>query len=262
MMAGEAAGTLDDAARTPDPDPPFPRGLSPRAATGQATALLGLFYAAVYGMPLLLGGVGHRILGPMLSSLFIGGVMLLAVAAFTRRDGAPRASLGLRSRSLARAAAWSLLGFVITYAANLVMTALYVSLHGGLEAVAARRAGWMAVLADLPVGAILPLALFVALWEETVFRGFLLGRLRAALPSMDEPTARRRRDRLAILLTAFCFGAGHGYQGLLGLIQTTTAGVVLGALTVRTGSLAPAVGTHLAIDVFGLFAVRLLRHLS
>jgi membrane protease YdiL (CAAX protease family) len=41
-------------------------------------------------------------------------------------------------------------------------------------------------------------------------------------------------------------------------MQTTIAGIVLGAVTVWRGSLWPAIGAHLAIDTFGLLAIKAL----
>ena len=151
---------------------------------------------------------------------------------------------------------WSLLGFVGTYVMNIAVSLGYLASRGSLAAQAAERVHWMGVLADVPVSAILPLAAFVAVWEETVFRGFVLGRFRAALPAADTRGARFRRDALAVLLCALCFGAGHGYQGVLGLLQTTTAGIALGALAVWRQRIWPAIGAHLAIDVFGLLALK------
>lgn len=241
--------------------PPFPIELSPHAARRQAVLLLAFFYSLVYGVPLLLGPVREHALTPMLSSLLIGALMLGAVALMLRRDRSIRHSLAIDAPRLRSAVAWSLLGLAGTYAANILLTLAYVSLRGGLTAVAARRASWMATLADLPVELILPLALFAGAWEELVFRGFLLGRLRAAIPEAA-PAGFLRREALPIALTAICFGAGHGYQGGLGLMQTTVAGLVLGALTVWRGTLWPAVGAHLAIDAFGLAAVRVLKGLA
>jgi membrane protease YdiL (CAAX protease family) len=236
--------------------PPFPASLPPGAARRQAALLLILFYAVIYGTALLAGPLRQRLANPLLSALLIGSVMLLAVLLLTRRDAAWRESLGLVPLRPGAVLAWSLLGFLATYAVNLVLTTLYISAAGGLEALAARRATWLGALAQLPGRSILPLVVFVGLWEELVFRGFLLGRLRAAVPA---PEGReRRRDAIAVGLTAVFFGAGHGYQGPLGLLQTTVAGVVLGTLAVRRGSLWPAIGTHLAIDLFGLLMIRLI----
>jgi membrane protease YdiL (CAAX protease family) len=237
---------------------PFPSGLAAEAARRQAGALLLSFYALVYGGGILFGALPRRAGSPLLSAVVLGTLMLLGAAFLLRRDASWRESLGLGSRPIGSVLGWSLLGFVATYAVNLLLSTAYLVARGDIEGVVARRAGWLGGLGGLPLQAILPLALFVAIWEETVFRGFLLGRLRAAMPVPETPGAARGRDILAVLLTALCFGAGHGYQGALGLLQTTSAGVVLGALTVRQQSLWPAIGAHLAIDVFGLLALKAL----
>jgi membrane protease YdiL (CAAX protease family) len=234
--------------------PPFPSDLAPRAARQQAAQLLVLFYAVVYGTGLVAGGMRHRLASPILSAMLIGSLMLLIVLVLIRRDRSAVESLGLAREPMAAVVGWSLAGLVGTYVVNLVLTTLYIATAADLERLAARRATWLGALSELPAEIILPLAAFVGLWEELVFRGFLLGRLRVALS--DRGLSTLQRDALAVALTALFFGAGHGYQGILGLIQTTVAGVVLGALTVGRGSLWPAIGTHLAIDVFGLFVVK------
>jgi len=239
--------------------PPFPSGLAPSTARRQAVAVLVLFYSVVYGSTILVGGRNHGVAALILSTLILGTLMLLATALFIRRDASWRESLGLGRRSVRSMVAWSLLGFVGTYAVNVALSSVYVVLHGNLEAQVAGRVSWLGSLAQLPLVTILPLAAFVACWEETLFRGFLLGRLRASIPVQDTRGAVLRRDALAIVLSALFFGAGHGYQGLLGLMQTTVAGLALGVLAVWRKSLWPCIGTHLAIDTFGLLVLRALK---
>jgi CAAX protease family protein len=238
---------------------PFPSGLAPSSARRQAAALLLLFYSLVYGGGLLFGDVNDRLATPILSAFVLGLLMLLATGLLVRRDASWRESLGLGPQQVGPMLGWSLLGFVGTYVVNLVFISVYLSMQGNLEAIAADRATWLGKLAEVRTEAILPLAGFAAVWEETVFRGFLLGRLRAAIPAGDTRGAALRRDMLAVGLTALFFGAGHGYQGGLGLLQTTVAGAALGGLAVWRSSLWPAIGAHLAIDSFGLLALKLLK---
>lgn len=246
-----------------DPAPPFPTGMAPRQARRQAAAVLALFYGIVYGSPLLLRSLSVPPgIPPLASALFIGTAMLFATIALVRRDRSWRESLALRPEPLGRTAGWSLLGLVATYAANLLLTVVYVTVQGDLEGVASRRLHWLGMLAELPAEAILPLALVAGLWEEAVFRGFLLGRARAAIPAAETRGAHLCRDGLAVLATAVAFGLGHGYQGLLGILQTALAGLVLGALVIRRKSLWPAVGAHLCIDLFGLLALQALKATS
>jgi membrane protease YdiL (CAAX protease family) len=241
---------------------PFPSGLVPSAARRQAAAMLFLFYSIIYGGGILLGGMQDRPAALILSAFLLGTLMLLATVLFVRRDTSWRESLGLGRQSLGAMLAWSLLGFIGTYVVNLVLIGAYLAAHGNLEAVAAHRATWLGSLAELPVVVILPLAAFAAIWEETVFRGFLLGRLRASMLVQDSRKAILRRDLLVVALTGLLFGAGHGYQGLLGVGQTALAGITLGALTVWRESLWPAIGAHLAIDAFSLVAIKALKLIS
>lgn len=238
--------------------PPFPWSLPPQTARRQAAAVLILFYALVYGTAVLVPYAPRGIAASILSILVLGALMLLAVAVCVRRDVSWRGSLALDSQRLGSVVGWSLLGFAATYALNVCLITAYLLSGGGLATQAASRMPWLQHLAEIPGGAILPLTVFVGVWEETVFRGFLLGRLRASLPVANTPRATFLRDALAVVICGVCFGAGHGYQGALGLVQTTTAGIVLGALTVWRGSLWPAIGAHLAIDAFGLLVIKAL----
>ena len=238
--------------------PPFPWSLPPHTARRQAAALLILFYLLVYGTAVLVPYAPRCIAASMLSILFLGTLMLAAVAMYVRRDVSWRVSLALGGQRAGSVVGWSLFGFAATYALNVCVITAYLLLGGGLEAQTASRMPWLQHLAEIPAEAILPITVFVGVWEETVFRGFLLGRVRAALPAADTPRATFLRDAVAVVLCGVCFGAGHGYQGALGLVQTTTAGIVLGAVTVWRGSLWPAIGAHLAIDTFGLLVIKAL----
>lgn len=238
---------------------PFPSGLSPGAARRQAVELLVLFYGIVYGGGILAGSLHNHPALLIVSAFALGTLMLLATVLFVRHDSSWRESLGLGHQRVGSILGWSLLGFIGTYVVNLVLISAYLAAHADLEAVAAHRASWLGSLAGLPVEVILPLAAFAAVWEETVFRGFLLGRLRASMPVGDSRGAALRRDVVAIVLTGIFFGAGHGYQGLLGVAQTALAGIALGALAVWRNSLWPAIGAHLAIDAFGLVALKALK---
>jgi membrane protease YdiL (CAAX protease family) len=238
---------------------PFPSALPSGVARRQAVTLLLLFYGLVYGVELLGDPLRDRLATPILSTLLLGACMLFAAALFVRRDESWRESLGLGRQPVGPTLGWSLLGFVGAYAANVVLSVAYLASQGDLEAVVAQRAAWFGKFAEVPLGTILPIAALVALWEETVFRGFLLGRLRASIPAQDSRGAALRRDAVAVVLTALFFGAGHGYQGELGLLQTTVAGVALGALAVWRKSIWPAIGAHLAIDAFGLLALKALQ---
>jgi len=83
---------------------------------------------------------------------------------------------------------------------------------------------------------------FVAIWEEIVFRGFLLTRLYAMV----------NRWWLAVFLGAVIFSFGHIYQGLLGMFLPFVPGLVLGGLFVWRRSLVPCIVYHICQNVFAV----------
>ncbi len=98
----------------------------------------------------------HRRVSPILTTLVLGALMLLAVGVFIRRDVSWRGSLGLGRQPVGSVVGWSLFGFGGTYAVNLLLSVGYLISRGGLEAQAAGRVRWLEYLADIPVEAILP----------------------------------------------------------------------------------------------------------
>ena len=238
--------------------PPFPRALSRKAAAAQVFALAAIIFG-YDGLALWLGGSASVLPERLLLSTFLtGALMLLFVTLFSLRDAGWRDSLGLGRFSPWATLGWAALGVVTIYAANVAVGVFYLFVRGDVQAELASRAGCMQKLTALPWSAILPLVVFVGFWEETVFRGFLLGRVRAALPTMGGKATSWQRDAAAVVLTALLFGMGHGYQGVLGIVQTSMIGLVLGALTLWRKSVWPAVVVHLTIDGVGLVAIKLI----
>jgi len=242
----------------PTASPPFPSGLSPLRANLQAIALLAVFYPYLYGNALL-AGEDAKLANPVVSVFVTGGLMLLVVALLIRRDLDWRASLGVQPRPLLETIAFGGVGLLLSYAVNIVLVLGYAAVRGSMASQAADKAKWASKLGELPLAWVLPLALFVGLWEELVFRGFLLGRLRVAFHAVEGSP--RSRTVMAIAVSGILFGAGHGYQGMLGLVQTSAVGMALGALTVWRKSLWPAVIAHLTIDTIGLVALKVLKPL-
>lgn len=89
-----------------------------------------------------------------------------------------------------------------------------------------------------------------AIGEELVFRGFLQSRL-------EQVFGPGRAGVLpALLVQAAIFGFGHGYQGLSGVLLTSAAGLVLGAVRLAgRGNLVACVALHGLIDTVSLTAV-------
>lgn len=91
----------------------------------------------------------------------------------------------------------------------------------------------------MPLSVMVPVCLFVAFWEELVFRGFLLTRLQAVL----------RRWWLTVPMGAAIFGAPHVYQGTLAIVITAFLGLVMGLLFVWRKSLVAPIAFHLVHNV-------------
>jgi uncharacterized protein len=102
---------------------------------------------------------------------------------------------------------------------------------------------------QLPVGILL--CAVVAAVEETIFRGYLLLRLRAATGNLG----------IAVVLSTVIFTAGHSYEGGAGMAAVTLLGLVFTGLYLSTRSLIPAIVVHFLFDLFGVVVLPLLaRH--
>lgn len=99
-------------------------------------------------------------------------------------------------------------------------------------------------LADLfsgasPVALVLALAVAPAICEELAFRGFILSGLRHT-----------GRKWTAILVTSIFFGAAHGI--LQQSISAAVLGIVLGYITIQSGSIFPAMLYHFLHNTFAV----------
>lgn len=237
------------------PPPAIARG----RAVLEVLAVAGTLYALIYGGAALVGGSEKRFEHPLLSVATSLTLMVLLVALFSVRDPKWKQSLSVERRSVTEWVGFGFVAFFATYGVNIVLGVGYfviTKLSGGdVNAIAQSKAQWTSQLADIPLPAMLLLAALAGFWEELVFRGFILGRLRAAF-SLEEPL---RRDLSAVLITSLIFGFGHGYQGPFGLAQTSLVGVVLGLVTLWRGSLWPALFAHFLVDAFGLVMIKVFK---
>lgn len=87
--------------------------------------------------------------------------------------------------------------------------------------------------------------LFVGIWEETVFRGYLVRNLADGFsyPRIKQPVT----VFLALTIPALLFGLGHAWNPNAGFVSTVViifAGVVIGIPYVLTGRLGFSIGLH------------------
>jgi membrane protease YdiL (CAAX protease family) len=86
----------------------------------------------------------------------------------------------------------------------------------------------------LTLGWNIVLMAFVAVWEETIFRGFVLTRLQTIL----------KRWWLAVIVSAVLFASIHGYQSILAVGAITCLALVMGSLFAWRRSLVPCIALH------------------
>jgi membrane protease YdiL (CAAX protease family) len=89
------------------------------------------------------------------------------------------------------------------------------------------------------------LVIVVAVAEETIFRGYLLLRLRAVTHSRTA----------AVAASTLLFAAGHTYSGPAGVVVIATLAVVFSLIYLWRGSLVAPIVLHLLQDLLGLVVV-------
>jgi membrane protease YdiL (CAAX protease family) len=92
------------------------------------------------------------------------------------------------------------------------------------------------------------LVVVVAIAEETIFRGYLILRFRGLAAS----------PVVAILLSAFVFSLGHGYEGTAGVVTVGTMGAVFAIIYVWRKSLVAPMVMHFLQDFIGIVLLPLL----
>lgn len=239
--------------------PTAPTGLLHPAIT-RRTALTDLLAVAalvtLYETVTLLSGLhetlhalvprGGLYLGIVLNGLFCLG----AVSALLKLRGQTPADLGLTRIPPRRLLGWTAAAVPACYAlgAAAVIGTLLATGRDILD-MADERMVFLDRMSDINVSWIAPVVLFVGVYEEILFRGFLLPRLQTIFGS----------SAAAILVSAALFGAAHyPTQGLEGAMQTGAVGLVLAILVTRLRNLWPAILTHAAIDGLSLIATILL----
>lgn len=99
-----------------------------------------------------------------------------------------------------------------------------------------------------------------AISEELIFRGGVLGTLRAAMQGLAGGRWRLATVLVPIVVTALMFGLAHadvpGGVGLVRIVSTTTLGLVLGGVRVATGSTWCSMAIHLLHNATSIAMLR------
>jgi len=146
------------------------------------------------------------------------------------------ATIGFTTRNLLVDVCLGIATWVGVYISTLFILIIATLSHPTL--LEQRSAAQEAIEESIPpmsMGGIIALCLFVAFYEELVFRGFLLTRLHAIV----------RRWWAAVLLGALLFGILHVKQGFVAVGVVTLLGLAMSLLFVWRKSLAAPVAMHL-----------------
>jgi membrane protease YdiL (CAAX protease family) len=88
--------------------------------------------------------------------------------------------------------------------------------------------------------------------EEIIFRGYLILRFK----TLSKSTV------AAVVLAAFIFSLGHGYEGSAGVITVGVIGALLGIIYLWRRSLVPTLVMHFLLDFIGIVFVPIMIHLK
>jgi membrane protease YdiL (CAAX protease family) len=172
--------------------------------------------------------------------------LVALVCYFLWRSGESLRALGWTSRHVGRDIALGVVLFVPLFIGARWLEAFLIQL--GLTAASSppslvpQRGA-----ADLLLA--LVLVVVVAISEETIFRGYLLLRLRPVV----------RSTALALGLASIIFMLGHGYEGSAGVVTVGVIGVVFGLVYVWRRSLVAPATMHFLLDAIAIVVVPLLR---
>ncbi len=166
---------------------------------------------------------------------------------FVWRNGEPIGMLGWRRRHLGRDILLGILLYVpLVSAIGLLESLLH---EAGLPEPSTPgpslfdiRGRWEVVLAVV-------LVVVVAVSEETIFRGYLILRLRTVT----------RSTVAALVLSSVIFALGHGYEGSLGVVTIGIMGLIFSLIYLWRKSLVTPIVLHFLQDFIAIVVVRYLR---
>jgi uncharacterized protein len=173
--------------------------------------------------------------------------LVALVAFFLWRNGEPFARLGWRWQHFWREAAIGAALFVPFFFVSGLVDALLTRI--GLSSPPPPQP--FAIPRNQPLEVLLALLLVavVAFSEETVFRGYLILRFRAVLGSVAG----------SLLLSAFVFSLGHGYEGPAGVVTVGFMGLVFALLYWWRRSMVAPMTVHFLQDLLAIIVLPLLR---
>ena len=179
-----------------------------------------------------------------LMTAFIGVVCVLAALVMTGFRRPNLHAMGWRTSSLRKDI---IIGIVVTIPTYLAVTVIMAVAESIDPKLVEGSKLLEALFSKMSIPLIVMFLTVVAIWEEVVFRGFLLTRLQAIF----------KRWWLSVLIGAAPFAICHYDQGVLGVVVVGGLGVVFSLLFLWRRSLVPAIVCHFFYNLTGVLLERL-----
>lgn len=215
----------------------------------------------------LIGGVITANMGDLdprwkevLATFTAGGLCTVVALLLVWAGGQRLSSIGWHARRLGEQIGIGLVGAVVIFALVFVGSAMAVQFYPELLEESSRTRDTIRDrLPPMSWSVTLAMLVFVAIWEEVIFRGFLLTRLQAIVGSLLGVKYRSSHRMLFSWLITIAVGAGlfamlHGYQGPMAVTFIGLLGAFMGLLFVWTRSLVSVVVLHLLFNL-GMIAI-------
>lgn len=236
----------------PCPGIPFPAEPQPLSRTRAILEIVSVF-ALLFLVPALVryflagsltpASVFMDRLGIYGRVLIIGSLVTLLIFLFLRLDQDPVRSVGLHLKDFGGevwTAFWSL---VIIFSFNLaVMVMISIFLPDLATKLAKERTEVFKLFPAISPLWLILITAFVGFYEELVFRGFLITRLKVVAGNLWA----------ALVISSVLFGVVHNYQDPLAMVQITVIGFILGMMFVLRKSLISPILAHMAFDFINL----------
>ncbi|GEM_PF-696118 len=252
VMTGGAVLAMEYAAGPlgPSPEPPT---WYPRMSVLRAIVELLLLLPA-----LVVGAFGGYLVGAMIqpgdarwplmaTNLGMGVVSLAAVVIMLLVARQGGGSIGWTARRLGHnvlIALGALLGFYVVLYSGIL--AAYVVSPRLLDGAPAAQRAIEQALPPLPMVQVVVLMIATVLWEEVVFRGFLLTRMRAVFRSWW----------LAVPIGSLLFAVAHYYEGVLAMVVIGLLALLMSILFVWRRSLVPCLVLHWLHNIGALLLLK------
>jgi len=204
---------------------------------------LGEVFEVVFGVPASTEGplaleVQQVILFPTLFLRGLGGVALVALILRCREQSA--AALGVAGSRWGRNVAMGVAAVIAAYGVIfLSMGLLWLSWPGLQQQMAENSRRIMGVVPRVHPLLFIPVALLIGVYEEVLFRGFLMCRLRRASGSWT----------FAVVMSTMVFTTLHAFQTPAALIVVAILALVFSLVTIWRRSLIPAIVAHTLFDL-------------